>query len=410
MRRSLRWSVTACLVAVSAVAGPVAAVRPSASSAVAVSPAHTHVAFHRVTGGLSNPVFVASAQDGANRLYVVEQGGTVRVVTKGQVHATVYLDVRSEVACCGEQGLLSIAFHPHFSRHPFVYVAYTRASDGALQVSRFRATGGGATHVLAGSERHIITVPHPSQSNHNAGQLLFTPGGMLLISTGDGGGGGDPFDNARNLTSLSGKLLRLDVDRSCGGHHYCIPRSNPFPHSASANKRTVFDWGLRNPWRLSIDRADGRLWMADVGQDEWEEIDHVRLRGGKDFGWSCREGMHSYNSSRCTIGGKPRQMTGPLREYHHDAANGVNRCAVIGGYAYHGPRYRFAHGLYVFGDYCTGELWALGPTSTGGWSRAKVGDIGHTYSITGFGQSDSGEIYVVTQDGTLYHLVFSRTG
>jgi glucose/arabinose dehydrogenase len=363
-----------------------------------------------VTGGLSNPVFAASAQDGANRLYVVEQGGTVRVVTKGHVHARLYLDVRNAVACCGEQGLLSVAFHPHFSRHPFVYVAYTRASDGALEVARFRATGGGATHVLGGSKRHIITVPHPGQSNHNAGQLLFTPGGMLLISTGDGGGGGDAFDNARNLTSLSGKLLRLDVDRSCGNHHYCIPPNNPFPHSSSANKRTVLDWGLRNPWRMSVDRADGRLWLADVGQDEWEEIDHVRLRGGKDFGWSCREGMHSYNSSRCTIGGKPRHMIRPLREYHHDTANGVTRCAVIGGYAYHGPRYPFAHGLYVFGDYCTGELWAIGRTSTGGWSRAKVGDIGQTYSITGFGQSDSGELYAVTQGGSLYHLALSRTG
>jgi glucose/arabinose dehydrogenase len=373
----------------------------------ATGPAGVRVRFHQVASGLDNPVSVTAARDGTKRLYVVEQRGTVRIVTHGRVHSRVYLDLSGRVACCGERGLLSIAFHPHFRTHHFVYAAWTRRSDGALQVSRFRASSAGAKHVAASTARRIVTVPHPGQSNHNAGQLMFGDGGLFFVSTGDGGGGGDPYDNARDLTSLSGKILRLDVDRSCGTHHYCVPNGNPFAGARNQHKRLVFDWGLRNPWRMSVDRADGTLWIADVGQDAVEEIDHVGVRGGKDFGWSCREGRSSYNGNRCTINGHPRHMTAPVHVYGHTSANGATRCAVIGGYAYHGPRYRFAHGLYVYGDYCTGEVWALKHTSTG-WKNARVGSAGGTYSVTGFGESDTGEIYAVTQGGGLFHVTFHR--
>jgi glucose/arabinose dehydrogenase len=372
----------------------------SAAAGKNVSPSAVHVRFTQVVSGLLAPVAVTSARDGSHRLFVVQQGGTVRVVKNGKLRTRIYLNLGSRLTSGGEQGLLSIAFHPHFARHPFVYAAYTRASDGALVVSRFHASSASARSVPASTERHLLTVPHPQQTNHNGGQLFFGHHGFLYITTGDGGGGGDPFANAENLNSLSGKILRINVNRSCGKKHYCIPASNPFAKSTT-KKRQIFDWGLRNPWRVSVDRATGRLWIADVGQDVWEEINHVRQVGGKDFGWSCREGRASYNSSRCSIGGSARHMTGPVHVYNHDSG----RCAVIGGFAYHGPKRPFAHGLYVYGDYCTGEVWAL-EQSGGSWSNAKVGDIGG--SLTGFGEGDSGEIYAVTQSGTLYHVVFKR--
>lgn len=363
-----------------------------------VAPSAVHVRFDLVVSGLAAPVAVTSARDGSHRLFVVQQGGTVRVVKAGRLRSRTYLDLGGRLVSGGEQGLLSIAFHRHFARHPFVYAAYTRSGDGALVVSRFRAST--ATHVAVSTERHLITVPHPQQTNHNGGQLFFGRHGYLYITTGDGGGAGDPFANAESLSSLSGKILRINVNRSCGKKHYCIPASNPFAHSPT-KKRQIFDWGLRNPWRVSVDRATGRLWVADVGQDVWEEINHVRQVGGKDFGWSCREGRASYNSSRCSIGGSARRMTGPVRVYNHD--NG--RCAVIGGFGYQGPKRPFAHGLYLYGDYCSGEVWALGQ-SNGSWSNAKVGDVGS--GLTGFGEGDSGEIYAVTQSGALYHAVFTH--
>jgi glucose/arabinose dehydrogenase len=189
-----------------------------------VAPSSVHVRFHEVVSGLSSPVAVTSARDGSRRLFVVQQGGTVRVVRNGQLRSQTYLDLGGRLVSGGEQGLLSIAFHRHFGRHPFVYAAYTRASDGALVVSRFRAASADATSVAKSTERHLLTVPHPEQTNHNGGQLLFGRHGYLYITTGDGGGAGDPFANAENLNSLSGKVLRINVNRSCGQKHYCIPQ------------------------------------------------------------------------------------------------------------------------------------------------------------------------------------------
>jgi glucose/arabinose dehydrogenase len=366
-----------------------------------VGPRGVSVGFDPVANGLPSPVQVTSARDGSRRLFVVEQGGRVRIVSTGTVRSKAYLDLTGRVVSGGEQGLLGLTFHPRFETKHFLYVAYTRASDGALQVSRFTASSATATSVAMSTERRIITVPHPGQSNHNGGGLAFGAHGLLLISTGDGGGGGDPYDNARDLTSLSGKLLRLDVDRRCGARNYCIPDGNPFAHAKNANKRTVFDWGLRNPWRISVDRGDGRLWIADVGQQVWEEIDHVRQRGGRDFGWSCLEGRHSYDPSRCAMGGEPRRMTAPVAEYNHDAG----RCAVIGGYAYRGRTYEFARGIYVYSDYCGGQVYGVKQRADGSHVHALVG---HVSGVTGYGENDRGEIYAVSQSGTLFRVVFRR--
>jgi glucose/arabinose dehydrogenase len=382
-------------------AGLVATESDAVPAATGVGPRGVSVGFNPIASGLSSPVQVTSARDGSRRLFVVEQGGLVRVVSGSTVLAKPYLNLSSRVVAGGEQGLLGLAFHPRFDVKHFLYLAYTRQSDGALQVSRFTASSTGATSVAASTERRIITVPHPVNTNHNAGGLAFGAHGLLFISTGDGGGGGDPSDNARDLTSLSGKILRLDVDHRCGTRNYCIPDGNPFARSSNANKRAVFDWGLRNPWRISVDRGDGRLWIADVGQESWEEIDHVRQRGGKDFGWSCREGRHAYNSSRCTMGGEPRQMTAPVAEYSHDAG----RCAVIGGHAYRGRLYDFARGIYVYSDYCGGQVYAVKQRADGTHVHALVG---HVSGVTGYGENDRGEIYAVSQGGTLFHVVFHR--
>src|SRR4051794_28699394 len=263
-----------------------------------VSPSHVAAHLSKRAGGFVDPVGVTTARDGVTRTFVAEQRGTVRLVNNGtQVQSAFYLDIRSRVVSGGEQGLLSIVFDPNFNSHPFLWAAYTRASDGALQVSRFHASSAKSTSVSASTEVRLVTVPHPQYTNHNGGQLMFGHDGLLYVTTGDGGGGGDPFDNARKLTSLSGKLLRGNAEHFCNKKHYCVPSSNPFAKASNANQRLVFDFGLRNAWRYSFDAADGSLWIGDVGQDAYEEVDHVGTHGGKDFGWSCREGNATYNSS-----------------------------------------------------------------------------------------------------------------
>jgi glucose/arabinose dehydrogenase len=393
----------AAVVAVLLTAATLVGAAPPAHAAGTISPSSVSAYFAKRLGGLVKPVAVTSARDGVARLYVTEQRGTVRLVAgTTKLQSAYYLDLRSKVTTSGnEQGLLSIAFDPHFSSHPYLWAAYTRASDGALVVSRFHASSATATSVPSSSEVVLFTVPHPQYTNHNGGQLMFGHDGYLYISTGDGGGGGDPFDHARNLTSLSGKLLRIDVEHSCGSLNYCIPWNNPFPSASNTNERLVFDWGLRNAWRYSVDDADGTLWIGDVGQDAYEEIDHISENGKKDFGWSCREGNTTYNSSRCS----GRTMVPPVYVYSH-GSNDSNGCAVIGGFAYHGGTYSFAAGLYFFADFCSGHLWATGRTSSGGYPTALVGTAGG--NVTGFGEDDGHEMYVVNQLGSLYRLVINK--
>src|SRR3954451_15336998 len=381
----------------------VAPVDASAATSATVRPSTVSVHLSKRAGGFVDPVAVTTARDGATRAYVTEPLSIVRLVTNGtHVHSGFYLDIRSRVVSGGEQGLLSTVFDPNFKSHPFLWAAYTRKSDGALQVSRFHASSATATSVSASTEVKLFTVPHPQYTNHNGGQLMFGQGGLLFISTGDGGGGGDPFANAERLTSLSGKLLRVDAEHFCGKLHYCIPSSNPFAKASNTNKRLVFDDGLRNAWRYSIDASDGSLWIGDVGQDAFEEVDHVGVTGGKDFGWSCREGNSTYNSSRCS----GRHMTNPVHVYSH-GSNDSNGCAIIGGFAYHGTAYSFAKGVYFYSDYCSGHLWALGRNSSGGYPSARVGEAGGIH-LTGFGQNDSNEILAVAQNGNLYRLVITK--
>lgn len=403
MRRFRALAVTSALVATVVGYAP-----PAALGGATISPSQVTVGLVKVAGGFTKPTYVTSSRDQQYRLFVVEQGGLVKVVRGSTVQSTPYLNLTSRITTSGtEQGLLSIVFHPDFVRYPFVYAAYTRKSDGALVVSRFTASSYKASSVSAATERVILVAPHPKYPNHNGGQLQFSPADHdLYISTGDGGGGGDPFRNAENFSSLLGKILRINVDATCGGKPYCIPAGNPFARSTSTTvRKEIYDYGLRNPWRYSFDRADATMWIGDVGQNTWEEIDHANTAGGHDLGWSCKEAYATYNSNACTINGRTRSWAHPVADYNHGSNDSIG-CAVIGGYAYHGPTYPFAHGLYVFTDYCTATIWAIGHDASGISTTAVVGH--GTGNPTGFGESEGADIYEVNQDGNLYHVTFTQ--
>jgi len=366
------------------------------TTASAIAPSSIAVRWHTVVRGLDSPLTVTTARDGTGRMFITEQPGLVRIVRQGSLVSRPYLDIRDRVTSGGEQGLLSIAFHPKFREHPRIVAAYTRA-NGDLVVTSYRATRYGANHLDPSTGRRIIIVPHDRASNHNGGQVFFGRSGLLYITTGDGGSEGDQFNLADKRTNLTGKVLRIDIDRRCGTHNYCIPSSNPYAHS-TRYRREVLDWGLRNPWRASQDPVTSRLWIGDVGQNRYEEIDSVGTRKAHDFGWSCKEGRTTYNSSRCA----GRTLTGPVAVTSHDTGN----CAVIGGYVVRSPYASFVHGLYVFGDYCSGHIWGTVHPKSGGYRTARIGSI--SGSLSGFGLF-GGRLYAVTLDGVLYRASFVRS-
>jgi glucose/arabinose dehydrogenase len=397
MRRLSVAALGAALLGVAALGSSIPAAS-AAHRAPTVAPSQVRIHWHTVVSGLSSPVSVTNAGDGSGRLFVDEQGGTVRIVRSGHVLATPYLDIKSEVETGGrEQGLLSIAFHPDFKRNPKVYVAYTR-SDGDLVVSSFTAPSASANQISPSTERHILLVPHHDANNHNGGQIFFGNDGDLYITTGDGGGEGDQFKRADTRNNLTGKILRINVNKSCGAAHYCIPPTNPYAHSKTY-RHEIIAWGLRNPWRASIDPVTNTLWIGDVGQDTYEEIDHVGIPAAHDFGWSCKEGRVIYNAAECGH----RKITPPVAVIPHNPG-GV--CAIIGGYVYRGKQYAaIAGGLYVYSDNCSGRVWGLKQVN-GHWQNAQIGSVSGYPG--GFGLSQSGALYIVTLDGHLDRASFTK--
>jgi glucose/arabinose dehydrogenase len=351
-----------------------------AGSAQAADPRHVAVTITRVTNtSFNQPTVVTNSGDA--RLFVAEKRGYIRVVSGGKAQATPYLDLHRIVGQWGgEQGLLGLAFAPNFAQTRFLYVAYTNA-DGSLQVTRFRAATAAANTVDFATRVPILNVPHPDGSNHNGGMIAFGPDGMLYVATGDGGA---TPQHAQDLGSLNGKMLRIDVNHVCGAARYCIPAGNPFVSTAGARKE-IWEFGFRNPWRFSFDRAVGSLWIGDVGQSSWEEIDNVgKGVAGRNFGWPCREGLHAYGGS-CRAG----VLTGPVDEVSHNDGS----CAITGGYVYRGRQSPAMAGMYVFTDYCTGTIWGRARLSNGRWVRSKVG--AYNGSIASLGESASGELYAV---------------
>jgi len=346
--------------------------------------------FATVGGG---PLAMAALPDSAGRLLVATQDGKVWLLeADGTVFADPVLDLGSRIVSGGEQGLLGIAAHPRFPTDPRVFVDYTD-TNGDTIVASFRLDPGGAGRRLdPESFQQLLFVDQP-YANHNGGALAFGPDGDLYVSLGDGGSGGDPQGNGQRLDTLLGKILRLDVD---GGETYLIPPSNPF--AKGGGKPEIWLYGLRNPWRMSFDRETGDLWIGDVGQGAWEEVDVARAgNSALNFGWRVMEGTHCYNADSCPQDG----LTMPATDYGHDQG-----CTVIGGYVYRGSLYEFLRGAYLFADYCSGNLFALDASATAYAPPTRVG--GGNNGIAAWGQDADGELYVLALDGTISKVVATQ--
>jgi glucose/arabinose dehydrogenase len=338
-----------------------------------------------IVAGLSSPVFVVHAGDGSRRLFVVEQEGTIRVLHAGASTAPVFLDVRDKVLAGGERGLLGLAFHPLYTSNGRFFIYYTRRPDGSIVVAEYQVT---VDRDVAGrGEKILLTIPHPVNANHNGGMLAFGPGGYLFIGVGDGGSANDPPNNAQNIEMLLGKILRLNVDTgdAGAGTAYSAPPSNPFVGKAGRDE--IFAFGLRNPWRFSFDRRTNQQWVGDVGQDRVEEVDTPIIAGG-NYGWRVYEGSSCSNTDAALC--SPGRFIGPLFDYPH--SNG--RCSITGGYVYRGPGGALPDGTYLYGDYCSGEIFAWD-----GRSQRVLLNAGGP--ISSFGEDEDGELYVVSLAGTI---------
>jgi len=345
-----------------------------------------------VDGG---PLAFTAPADGSDRLFVAAKDGRVWALHDGTVEADPILDLRSLVSRGGEQGLLGLAVAPSFPDDPRLFVDYTDV-DGNTVVASYTLAASDGARFDPQSAVWILTVDQP-YANHNGGAVAFGPDGMLYVSFGDGGSAGDPLGNGQRTDTLLGKILRLDVSpgASAGGR-YAIPPDNPFVDVADARPE-IWEYGLRNPWRLSFDRETGNLWIGDVGQNAWEEIDVAPAGvGGLNFGWNTMEGNHCFSpKDGCSSAG----ITPPVAEYGHDGG----ACTVIGGAVYRGSGQPSLVGGYVFADYCSGQIWAIAADADGRRDPVAVGNAGS--GIAAFGEDVAGELYAANLDGTISRLV-----
>ncbi len=350
-------------------------------------PAVPPIRLQSVASGLESPVYVTHAGDGSSRLFVVEQAGVIRIIRNGRLLARPFLDVRSRVISGGEMGLLSVAFHPQYASNGRFFVNYTANTDSLRTViAEYKVSD--APDVAGRAERVLLEIAQPYR-NHNGGLNLFGPDGMLYIGMGDGGSGGDPHNNGQRLDTLLGKLLRLDVN---GEGPYDVPRDNPFVGRAGA-RGEIWAYGLRNPWRFAFDRSTGRLFLADVGQNAWEEVDLIER--GQNYGWNLMEGAHCFNPpTDCNTNG----LRLPIAEYGRAMG-----CSITGGHVYRGSRIRDLVGRYLFGDYCSGRLWALTEAAPGRWMMTQLLETG--LSISSFGEDRDGEVYIVDHSGSVYIII-----
>jgi glucose/arabinose dehydrogenase len=351
--------------------------------------------------GLEMPVAIAGAGDGSGRLFVCERRGRVRVVRDGTLDERPFLDITDRVGMLhSEQGLLSVAFPPGFAEKGYLYVSYTDPDDDVV-VSRFDVA---ADIADAGSEVRLLELWHPYR-NHNGGQLAFGPDGMLYVGVGDGGSEYDPNGYGQNPGVGLGKILRIDTE-SGGGEEcaYKVPEDNPFLYNDYFVAETWL-WGLRNPWRFSFDRETGDMFIGEVGQDDWEEIDFApAATGGLNFGWSLWEGTHIHppdgpraKHSIASLG--EQDFTMPVAEYSHKDEGGT---AVIGGYVYRGSKHPEWRGTYFFGDYGSGILYGLRRDGNGEWQRRQLAKT--NMAITSFGEDDNGELYLAEYRGAIHLL------
>ena len=364
-------------------------------SAASTRLASLEIKLEKVLDGVTRPVDIQSAKDGSGRLFIVSQTGEIWIYDGKKLKSAPFLDISTWVKCCYEQGLLGLAFHPDFPSNGFFFVNYIDL-HGNTVIARYKAASG-LDVADASSATMILTFDQPF-GNHNGGQLAFGPDGFLYISTGDGGGGGDASNNAQNLGSPLGKILRIDVDK---GSSYTIPPTNPFVNRENVEEE-IWVYGLRNPWRFSFDRKTNAMFIGDVGQGNMEEIDLLpgNSRGGENFGWRLMEGSECFNpSSSCNDGA----LKLPILEYHNAGAN----CSVVGGYRYRGKEFPFMDGIYFFGDFCSGRIWGAG-NEQGSWEMRQLLDT--SLSISTFGEDEKGEIYIAhlnssqNDNGSIYRL------
>ncbi len=357
--------------------------------------ANAQVVLQQFANGFDRPCDISHCGD--DRLFVVEQRGYIWILDKnGNKFISPFLNIDPIVGFTGnERGLLGLAFHPDYPQTPYFYVNYTNNS-GNTRVSRFSVSATNPNQADPNSEVNLFEVSQP-YSNHNGGCLKFGPDGYLYIGLGDGGSANDPQANGQKRTTFLGKLLRIDVDN---GTPYGIPPSNPFINDANTLDE-IWAIGMRNPWRFSFDRLTNDLWIGDVGQDSWEEIDFqpAGSPGGQNYGWRCYEGNHSFNTGGCP---NMSEITFPVAEYANSGALG---CSVTGGFVYRGFYYPQLYGQYLYTDYCTGKLWSLSPDGAGGWTNVQIADFINN-QLASFGENKNGELFALgNSNGIVYRVV-----
>jgi glucose/arabinose dehydrogenase len=348
-----------------------------------------------IARGLTRPVYLTNAGDGSGRLFVVEQRGKILIIKDGTLLDKPFLDVSGLVSreALGsgytERGLLGLAFHPDYKQNGQFFIDYTDR-NGNTVVARYTVSASDPDQADSTSAQGILYVDQP-YANHNGGQLAFGPDGYLYVAFGDGGSGGDPQGNGQNLGTLLGKILRLDINSVDG---YSVPPTNPFVGN-SAVRPEIWAWGFRNPWRFSFDRQTGDLYIGDVGQNSWEEVDFqpASSKGGENYGWNAYEGTHVYSGQQ-----PASDVVMPIAEYGHSSG----RCSVTGGYVYRGQQIAGLQGYYLYGDWCAGTIWATQRDSGGNWQTVVSLETG--LQISSFGQDEAGELYVVDYGGAILRL------
>ena len=370
---------------------PTAAVaQPPVAMSVASLPDPRQFSWTPLVSGLQRPLDLTSAGDDSGRLFVVEQPGVIRILQADQLLPDPFLDIRERVGSEGnEQGLLGIAFHPQYAQNGFFYLNYTD-QRGDTVIARYTVSSSDPNQADPGSELVLLQVDQP-YPNHNGGQVAFGPDGFLYIGLGDGGSANDPHGNGQSLQTLLGKILRIDVNN---GERYGIPADNPF--AARGGLPEIWMYGLRNPWRFSFDRATGDLYIADVGQNAWEEINFwpAGMPGGANFGWDYREGAHSFEGTPPS----DLELVDPVAEYQHPLG-----CSVTGGFVYRGQAVPAMQGVYLYADYCSGIVWGLLRQDGGSWQNEVLFETGA--NVSSFGLDADGEIYLINQsEGSISRL------
>lgn len=342
-----------------------------------------------VAATVEKPTHITHAGDGGGRLFITEQAGRIVIAKAGVRLQAPFLDIRDRVGCCGERGLLSVAFPPSYKQKQYFYIYYTNRS-GDTVVARYR-TSNDPDRADSATEEIVLTVKQPF-SNHNGGQLAFGPDGYLYIGLGDGGSANDPFGNGQKMSTFLGKLLRIDVEGK--KKPYAVPPSNPFVGQQGVLSE-IWASGLRNPWRFSFDRKTGDLFIADVGQNKYEEVNiqPALSKGGENYGWSRMEGLHCFREKTCDTKG----VVLPVAEYDHAAG-----CSVTGGMVYRGRHVPAIEGTYLYGDFCSGRIWGMRRVGDR-WISTDLMDA--QLSISTFGEDEEGELYVADyRTGRIYQL------